>query len=119
MNKKRCINCGCKFLPKKHILNQRYCSKKRCQNARKTNWRRDRLRHNKKYSLSKKEAQYKWKINKSDYWRSDKADASKDNSNAIKAKKTFLKIALPKSILVNLPKSGVIKSDCQVVFRFI
>ena len=85
---------------------------------RKTNWNREKLKRDKKYSLNKKTAQDKWKAKNPDYWKTYRAKTSSYKTNKKKIKKSVLKIELPKSILVNLPKSGLIKSDCQVVFRF-
>ena len=67
-NKKRCPHCGCKFHPQKHIVNQKYCSKQNCQRARKNAWTCLKLKRDRDYETNKKEAQYKWKINNSDYW---------------------------------------------------
>ena len=118
MNKKRCINCNCKFHPNKHVVKQKYCKKRECQNARKANWRQDKLRHNKKYLINKKEAQNKWRISKPDYWRNYRANILSAKSGPIKIKKSIIKISLPKNILVDLHKARAIKGDYRVVLAF-
>lgn len=116
--KKRCINCGCKFYPHKHIAVQKYCSKKWCQDTRKANWRKNKLKHDKKYRFNKKEAQNKWKINNPDYWKKYRANILGEKLDVIKIRNPVLKISLPKNILANLHKFGSTKGNYRVVFTF-
>jgi hypothetical protein len=118
MNKRRCINCGCKFYPQKHIANQKYCSKKECQNARRREWMRHKLKHDYDYKANRKEAQYRWRINNSDYWSGYKKNMStkqKVKMNKTVSKKPTLKILVAKSTLINLRKIKEIDCYCRLI----
>jgi broad-specificity NMP kinase len=108
MNKRRCIKCGCKFYPQKHIKNQKYCSKKACQMARKTAWTRDKLRYDEDYRDNKKAAQLKWETNNPDYWIHYK-------KNMASSRKPILKILMERKAIVDLCKTKVINCDCCLV----
>lgn len=129
-NKKRCPHCGCKFHPQKHIVNQKYCSKQNCQRARKNAWTCLKLKRDRDYETNKKEAQYKWKINNSDYWarykrnykkniavgRPNKERAKqKEKINKSRFKKPALKILLRKNALIDLHKAKTINCDCRLI----
>jgi len=130
MKIKRCINCNRKFNLYKHISNQKYCSRRQCQNVRKNAWTRQKLKRNKDYKTNKKEAQYKWRINNPNYWvhyKRNIADSARVNrgkakqrrkTNNSKFKKPALKILLEKGLLAALHKSGTIKCDCSLSLVF-
>jgi hypothetical protein len=109
MNKRRCINCGCNFYPQKHIKNQRYCSKKACQMARKNTWLRHKLKCDQDYMDNKKAAQHKWKTNNRDY-----RNRYKKNT-ASSRKKPILKILMGRKAIVDLCKTKIINCDCCLV----
>jgi hypothetical protein len=112
MNKRRCIHCGCKFYPQKHIKNQRYCSKKECQNARISKWRHLKLKYDKDYQDNQKAAQLKWKLLHPDYWLHYKR-STKDNKKILK--KSMVKILVKKGVLTNLRKLKAINCNCRLV----
>jgi len=121
MNKRRCINCGRMFYPQKHIKNQRYCSRKECQNARKKEWAKYRLKHDKNYKTYRKAIHDKWKINHPYYWRYYKKNITEKNKTIeesvkkMESKKPILKILIEKNTLTDLPNEGVINCDCRLV----
>ena len=121
MKRKTCINCDCRFYTKRHILNQRYCSKPACQNARMTSWRKHKLKHDTNYKAYRKAVQNKWRSNNPDYWvrykRSipEKIRANKKNICKEEVPKTSLKILLEKDILLNLRKMKVINCNCELI----
>ena len=123
MNKKRCLNCGCKFSPKKHITHQEYCAKKSCQSERMKAWRKYKLKHDKNYKAYRKAIQDKWRTNNPDYWMHYKKSFAKKiktgekNTRKVEAKKPSIKILLGKDILLNLRKIGVINCNCELVLR--
>jgi hypothetical protein len=49
--------------------NQRYCGDKRCQQARKSKWQREKLQTDPDYRTNKKESQQVWKQKNPDYWK--------------------------------------------------
>ncbi len=105
--RRRCVNCGCKFYHMRHILNQRYCSKKACQRARKAAWTRDKLRCDEDYRANKKAAQLKWKTNNSEYRYKKNIASSK--------KKPILKIVMGRKAIADLCKTKIINCDCCLV----
>jgi len=108
MNKRRCKNCGCMFYPQKHIKNQRYCSKKECQNARSNRWRSLKLKYDKDYRDNLKAIQLKWKLLHPDYWVHYKRNI-KNN------KKSMVKIVIKRGVLVNLRKTKTVNCNCRLV----
>ena len=67
--KKRCINCSCSFYSAANIKNQKYCSKKECQNARRNNWLLRKLKKDQDYQDNQKMYWNKWRDEHPDYWR--------------------------------------------------
>ena len=39
MAQRRCAGCGCLFVPRRNVPQQRYCSKRACQRTRRRRWR--------------------------------------------------------------------------------
>jgi hypothetical protein len=120
MNKKRCLNCGRRFYPYKHIKNQRYCSNKECQSIRVKNWIKYKLKHNKNYRAYRKIIQDKWKANNPNYWLrykelAEKIKTLKGESEKTKSKKPILKILIKRDTLATLPKMGIINCNCKLV----
>jgi hypothetical protein len=108
------LNCGCKFYPQKHVINQKYCSKPICQTARKVNWMRHKLKRDKSYKAYRKEIQSKWKANNPCYWAQYKKIFA-EKTKPRKEKSYKIKISVRKNILANLAKTGVINCNCQLV----
>jgi hypothetical protein len=58
-----CKNCRrtCQCNPR--VKNQKYCSRKKCQQARKNEWEKKKYRTNKEYRESRLKSQKKWREN--------------------------------------------------------
>ena len=65
----RCINCHQFFLRRPQNKEQSYCSLKRCQRARKTNWERKKLASDPDYQQNRKASQKAWQESHRDYWK--------------------------------------------------
>ncbi|HHB75157.1 MAG TPA: hypothetical protein ENK84_01240 [Desulfobulbus sp.] len=64
----RCACCR-RIRPRNlRVKNQRHCGDKRCQQARKTKWEREKLQADPYYRINKKECQERWKQKNPDYW---------------------------------------------------
>jgi len=68
-----CAACGAAFIPLLHVPNQRYCSAKACQRARRRDWQRQRLRTDSDYRDNQARAQADWRARHPDYWRQYRA----------------------------------------------
>jgi len=69
MEKIICLNCRRVFVASPKHPNQKYCSRKKCQNARKTKWHRKKLAIDEDYRKNQSQSYEKWISNKSDYWK--------------------------------------------------
>jgi len=67
-----CVHCAEVFNPRNRL--QSYCSKPKCQRARKAAWQRIKLKTNPDYRTAKKLCQQKWTANNPDYWQNYRAD---------------------------------------------
>lgn len=65
----RCACCKRVRIRNLRVKNQRYCGDKRCQQARKSNWQREKQQADPDYRMNKKESQRIWKQNNPDYWK--------------------------------------------------
>jgi len=115
MNKKRCLNCGCKFHPQKHIVNQRYCSKKRCQLSRIKKWV-EHHKHNKKYKANRNEIQSRWRSNNPEYYKKYRKNISK-KTEVLKTttEKPTLKFLIGKNVFADLQKAKIVDCSCRLV----
>jgi len=68
MDKVRCAHCRCLFVPNHRSKNQRYCSKKECQRARKSSWQRQKLATDPDYKANQRECQKVWCSRNPNYW---------------------------------------------------
>lgn len=68
-HKRRCANCGCRFVPNPRVKTQRFCSKKTCQQARKTKWQRGKMATDPDYQANQRDGQSAWRTRHPDYWR--------------------------------------------------
>ena len=62
-------NCKKSFNPLANVKNQRYCSKKTCQKARKKKWQQQKLRSDPDYRRNQADAQAVWRRKHQDYWK--------------------------------------------------
>ena len=69
MKKKRCKHCGCLFVQSSRHPNQKYCTKEKCQKARKAKWQRDKLANDGAYRQNQKDCRDQWLQNNPDYWK--------------------------------------------------
>jgi len=69
MAKRRCSACGCLFAPRRNVPQQRYCSKRVCQRARRRRWQRQKLETDADYRANQAAAQRRWRERHPDYWR--------------------------------------------------
>jgi hypothetical protein len=69
MEKIPCCQCGRYFIPDPRQKNQRYCSKKVCQRARKAAWQREKMVSDPAYRANQKQSQADWQSSNADYWR--------------------------------------------------
>jgi hypothetical protein len=129
MSKRKCKNCGCMFSPRKHVKGQKYCSKDRCQKARKNKWMRDKLRHDMDYKINQKIAQHRWLGKNPDYlarYKNIKKIKEKMAQRHIKEKirlgitrfkKPFLKISMTKKALINLNNMKKLDCGCRLILK--
>ena len=66
---RRCSCCGCYFCPDPRVQNQHYCGKKRCQQARKNKWQRQKIIIDHDYRADKKDSQDAWLDKNPNYWK--------------------------------------------------
>lgn len=65
----RCVCCR-RIRPRNpRVKNQSYCGDKRCQQARKSKWQRERQQTDPDYQTNKKESQEIWSQKNPDYWK--------------------------------------------------
>jgi hypothetical protein len=69
MIKRRCAGCGCLFVPRRNVPQQRYCSKRACQRTRRRRWQRHKLKADADYRANQAAAQRRWRERHPDYWR--------------------------------------------------
>jgi hypothetical protein len=69
MAKRRCAACGCRFMPRHNVPQQRYCSKRACQRTRRRRWQRQKLKTDADYRANQAAAQRRWRERHPDYWR--------------------------------------------------
>jgi len=69
MAKRRCAACGCLFAPRPNVPQQRYCSKRACQRARRRRWQRQKLKADADYRANQAAAQQRWRERHPEYWR--------------------------------------------------
>jgi len=65
----RCAHCGSLILSNPRVKDQRYCSQKACQRARKTRWQRQKMATDLDYQLNQRDCQKDWNKRNPDYWR--------------------------------------------------
>ncbi len=66
---KCCAHCQMTLHLNPRIKDQKYCSQKPCQRARKSKWQQEKLSTDKDYRDNQKDCQKRWKAKNPDYWR--------------------------------------------------
>jgi len=69
MAKRRCAACGCLFVPRRNVPQQRYCSEPGCQRTRRRRWQRQKLKTDADYRANQAAAQRRWRERHPNYWR--------------------------------------------------
>lgn len=69
MVKRRCAACGCLFVPRRNVPEQRYCAKRACQRTRRRRWQRQKLKADADYRANQAAAQQRWRERHPGYWR--------------------------------------------------
>jgi hypothetical protein len=70
----RCACCGKPFRPNPRVKQQRYCSRKTCQQARRRRWQKRKLATDEDYRRNQADAQRRWRRRNPGYWRSYRLD---------------------------------------------
>ena len=66
---KTCLWCKKLFHPHPAVHDQRYCSERGCQKARKRKWQKEKLAKDSGYRANQAEAQRQWGSRNKDYWK--------------------------------------------------
>ena len=64
-----CIFCGRSFDPYPTVPNQQYCSRPKCQKARRRTWQKEKLATDEAYRANQADSQRAWRQRNPDYWR--------------------------------------------------
>jgi hypothetical protein len=65
----RCAHCRRRFTPNPRVKTQRFCGAKSCQQARKTQWQRQKMAADPDYQANQRDGQSAWRKRHRDYWR--------------------------------------------------
>lgn len=69
-----CAMCGQLFEPRAQSPNQKCCSRRSCQRARKAQWQKQKIKSDPDYRENKQRAQIRWRESHPDYWRTYRED---------------------------------------------
>lgn len=69
MEQKQCLACGQHFRPRPQVPDQCYCSAPACQQKRRRQWHRDKLKNDPDYRDNQSRAQQAWMKRNPHYWR--------------------------------------------------
>lgn len=69
MGTKRCTGCGERFIERRNVPDQKYCSKPHCQRMRRSRWQREKLKRDADYRANQAAAQRRWRERHREYWR--------------------------------------------------
>ncbi len=75
--KRKCLCCRRLFTPRRNVPDQLYCSCKRCQNARRQRWRKQKLANDPDYKANQQASQQRWCEKNPDYWQRYRASHPK------------------------------------------
>ena len=62
-----CLGCSVFFIPRNKT--QKYCSKPKCQKARRALWQKQKMQNDSEYKETQKLSNQKWLRNNPDYWK--------------------------------------------------
>jgi hypothetical protein len=65
----RCAHCKCLFFTNPRVKNQRFCSSRDCQSARKRLWQREKIAIDPDYQQNRRDCQRAWCGRNPDYWK--------------------------------------------------
>lgn len=65
----QCVHCGKPIKADPRVKNQRYCSDKECQRARRRQWQREKLLSDPDYKANQRDCQRKWREHHPGYYR--------------------------------------------------
>lgn len=68
-NRDRCAHCKRFFHRNPRVKEQRFCSRRSCQQARKNRWQRDKMARDPDYQANQKDAWRGWQERNRDYWK--------------------------------------------------
>ncbi len=68
------LNCGRIFAPNPRVKNQRYCSAKDCQRARKRKWQKEKLAADPEYKANQRDCQREWHLRHPGYYKKYRQD---------------------------------------------
>lgn len=66
--KRACKHCHRLFIPVRNPQ-QQFCSRSKCQNVRKSTWRREKLKHDSDYRENQNQACRRWRKKNPHYWK--------------------------------------------------
>lgn len=66
--KSQCKACRRMFTPSPRRPDQKYCSQKQCQKARRRDWQREKLKTDKRYRQAQQAAKDAWRARNPRYW---------------------------------------------------
>ena len=69
-----CLNCRSPFRPHPKVPNQKFCSQRECQRARRTIWQRQKRQRDDDYKANQLIAQKNWIKNHPEYWKTYRAN---------------------------------------------
>ena len=90
--KRACRHCHRLFIPVRNPQ-QQFCSRSKCQNLRKSTWRREKYKHDPDYRENQDHACKRWRKKNSDYWKHYRAahpDYTEENRCKQKQRKQAL-----------------------------
>jgi hypothetical protein len=64
-----CKHCQSPFRPHYKVPDQKYCSSRTCQKARRREWQKQKLQEDDAYKENQRDAQLAWQKKNPDYWR--------------------------------------------------
>lgn len=65
----QCVHCGKPIKANPRVKNQRYCSDRECQRARRREWQREKLLNDPDYKANQRDCQRKWHERHPGYYR--------------------------------------------------
>jgi len=69
VKRRKCKHCGRSFDVTPKHLNQKYCSRKECQKARKNDWQRRKLANDEDYRMNQAQCRASWAAQHPEYWK--------------------------------------------------